>query len=149
MNDTKIPAYNPYGQAARQVRALLRLEMQYQPDVREKFEWILRFDVLGTPLVVGRGGANTIFWSFGDRPRELAFPNPALAYFDRLARQPFVAYVVVAGGKKRRLFDRQKALETKPVKGAKIVGRGLDGSRTVAYTARKTVAGVTKWLPAK
>jgi hypothetical protein len=146
---TKIPQYNPYGQVARQIRALLRLEVQYPPEIREKFEWMLRVDVLGKPLVVGRGGANTIFWAFGDRERELAFPDPALSYFDRLARQAFVAYDVHSEGKRRRRYDREKALALPPIKGGEIYGRGIDGSRVLAYRARRTMSKTMKWMPCK
>lgn len=149
MAEAKVPQYNPYGQVARQIRALLRLESSYAPEVREKFEWMLRLDVLGTPLVVGRGGANTIFWSFGEGKRELAFPDPALSYFDRLARQPYVAYDVRVGGKKGRRYDRDKALAVKPQKGGEIYGRGVDGSRELAYIARRNMSRELKWMPAR
>lgn len=149
MTVSKIPQYNPYGQIARQIRALLRLEMQYPPEIREKFEWMLRVDVLGVPLVVGRGGSNTIFWSFGDAERELAFPDPALSYFDRLARQSHVAYDVRVGGKKGRRYDKDKALKIRPQKGGEIYGRGIDGSRVLVYRARRTMSKELKWMPAR
>ncbi len=140
---------NPYAQLAKQARALLRLELEFSPEERAKSSWLSQIEFCGTKIVLGKGGANTLFYSLGNGERQIGYPNVVVDMLDRLSRQPYVLYVVQVGSKHATRFDRDQALAFKPVAGASIFGVALDGSKHPAYRAKSALSGSRKWMAVK
>jgi hypothetical protein len=138
---------NPYSHVARQARSLLKREMMFQPKEREKLSWMLMVEFLGAKIMLGKGGANTLFYTLGNGDRQIGFPNVIIDYFDKLGRQPFALYTVTYGDKRRGFYDKDHALAIKPKTGMRIVGTKHNGEKQPAYVAKKNLAGKTKWMP--
>lgn len=140
------PVFNPYAHLARQVRALLRVEMLFSPDERQNIEWVLQVGVHGEKVVVGKGGANTIFFTFGSGKRQICFPDRILAILDKLARQPFVLYTVYVGKGSAVKFDRDHALKVQPLVGSTIMGKTVHGKTATVFRGRKDLSGNVRWM---
>lgn len=141
------PVLNPYVHLARQVRALLRVEEDFGPDERKKSSWMIQVEFLGKKIVVGKGGANTIFYTFGKGKRQICYPDSILKILDKLARQQYVLYRVgskAEGGVTK--FDRDHALAVEPRPGAEIIGVDAKGSKRTVFRAKKDLAGKLKWI---
>ncbi len=101
----------------------------------------------GTKLVVGKGGANTMFWQVGDGERKLGYPNDLLVLLDRLGRQECVAYLHAGRDEsERRVLSREAALRFVPESGARIYGVTERGEKVVAYAARSNLSGRMSWM---
>lgn len=145
----KSPVLNPYAHAARQVRALLRLEMDYGPEERAKSSWMVQVDFLKRKLIIGKGGANTCFYVFGNGKRRICYPNVLLGILDKLVRQPYVVYRVEAGGKTTVRYSSEHATRTAPTTGARIIGVAADGVECLVYRAKRDLSGTLKWIRAR
>jgi hypothetical protein len=138
---------NPYRHLASQSRALLRMENNLGPDERSKLSWMLRVEFAGTSVVVGKGGANTMFAQFGNGRRVVNYPNKILARLDRLGRQEHVLYGIYRPDRSwTQFWLMSKALEEPAVVGSRIYGVSANGTKTVTHDARRSVRGGVTWI---
>ena len=109
--------------------------------------WQALVDVAGASLLVGRGGANTCFYKFGDRERELDYPNKVLELLDQLARQSHVMYRIRWGTHEYlQYFSRERALKKEPQRGDEMFGVTVNGREELVYEARSAVNGRLRWI---
>ena len=123
-------------------------EAKLSADQRKTNEWQLLTKVNGHPIIVGKGGVNTIFYKFGDRERRVCYPDQILDRLQELAAQRCDGYLVVDpksddkdGTWCWRLADAQKML-AKRCRIYSITGT----ERQLVFTASDSVNGLI-WVP--
>jgi len=143
------PPLNPYSLLLKQVKALLALEVQLHPDHKAKSSWQVMHAFCGVDVLIGKGGHNTCFWTFGHSTggqRKLGYPHEIITILQRMSKQSHYLYEITEGGKTRTAFTIRKVLKREPKDAkAKIVGI-IDGSASVVYVARPNATGKISWL---
>jgi hypothetical protein len=91
--------FNPYRHLAKSATTLLNSDLKLRLEDRERISWVMYVEFAGTRIQIGKGGANTCFFTFGDGKRRVDYPAKLLMLLDRLGRQthPHEAYPAVPG----------------------------------------------------
>lgn len=139
--------FNPHAYLARVLRAQLRLEQSMPVEHRIKTMWSAMVEFAGTRVTIGRGGANTCFFTFGDGERKLDYPAKLLKRLDAYARQPYPLYRIMDSRVViRAVFDLNRARKISPKAGWKLVGVDVDSNSTTCFIARRSVRGEIDWI---
>lgn len=128
---------NPYKSLHSKVRHLINAESKLAPDERKTHEWLLTITVDGFRILVGKGGVNTIFYSFGKGDKKFCYPDEMLEKLEFLANRKFWFYKVGDA----RVMTESAALK-RPPKGLIV---GVNETNSVLYKAKPTLNGV-EWV---
>jgi hypothetical protein len=79
--------FNPYRHLAKNATTLLNSELKLPVEDCERIMWQMLVEFAGTKLLIGKGGANTCFFTFGDGERQIDYPAKMLTLLHRLGRQ--------------------------------------------------------------
>lgn len=142
---------NPYRFLAASLRAQLRLEATMDPRDVSRTSWMAHVEYAGTKALVGRGGANTCFYVFGEGERRVDYPAKVLRLLDRLGRQSHALYRVEVdeSGRGKTLLSRERAMAVRPRVGWRLTGVDADGAKTIVAVARRDVRGQPSWIPVR
>jgi hypothetical protein len=130
------------------LRAQLRVEAVLPPEQRARTGWTVMVEFAGTRVVIGRGGVNTCFFTFGDGERRIDYPAKLLRALDLYARQSYPLYRIRDRNDRvmRQMFSSAKIREVSPEKGWVIHGVDADDQEQTLYVARVNVRGELDWI---
>ena len=139
-------ALNPYRYLLSSVRAMLKQKVKLGVDDRKRLSWMILAEFAGTKMLVGKGGANTFFWTFGSGDRQIGYPNELLGLLERLGRQKHVLYMLIDAAKtKTEKFSLDELLEAKPRRGDVVFSVSMDGVQAPLYRARLNIKNEFAW----
>lgn len=124
------------------VVALLKIEARLSIKEREQQQWQLLFDIQGRQYIVGKAGANTMFWSIDNGERSLCYPQDMIQLIDEW-EQKFnkPKWSVRSESKVFKTFPSVKAaLDYQAAKGLMIY-KHHEGRKKKLYEARKSIMG--------
>ena len=76
------------------VKALLKVESGQTLEERKSQQWQLLFDIDNTKFIVGKGGANTMFYTVGDKERVLCYPDELLSFLSKFVEHKHSTYAI-------------------------------------------------------
>lgn len=85
---------NPFSHLRAQVKASLEREAKLSPNERRMFQWQFFATVNNVTYIVGKGGANTMFYMVGEGERKLLSPADMLDKISEWASSKFSMYAV-------------------------------------------------------
>lgn len=132
------------------VVGLLKVEAKLSIKERECQQWQLLFDVKGWgSYVVGKAGANTMFWSKDGSERALCYPNDMVELIDKWIEASSKPQYAIVVDKKRvaTVATAAEALKYKAPVGAYIF-KIDSGTKTKVYKRTQSLMGKT-WKPLK
>lgn len=135
----------------KQVRALLATEEGMNIDQRKCFEWQLLVHVGGVPYVVGKAGANTMYFRIGiptpNVEPEVMYPDEMLALIDGWCKSTYSVFQIRVG--KEVVLDgletEEAALKKKPKsfeKNMHIVGVKSNGQIDDLHVLKNGLKGL-------
>ena len=119
------------------------------PDDVPATSWMAHVEFADVKAVIGRGGHNTCFYTFGGGKQRFTYPAKLLKLLDQLGRQRHCMYVVRDAEDRavRRGFVLEKLQGSLPeAKGWVISGVSADGQEDVCYRSKRDVRGRLVWL---
>ena len=140
---------NHFSHLRSQVKACLEKEAKLSPNDRKKHQWQFLTTLNGVTYIVGKGGANTMFYSVGNGERKLCHPKEMLDIISSWGKAKYAMYAI---GKKRDAYthgpseDIDTLLEEQGEPGEYIVGMTSDGKVVRLYEAKKGISS-TIWVP--
>lgn len=132
------------------VVGLVRVEAKLSIKERECQQWQLLFDIKGWgSYIVGKAGANTMFWSKNDSERVLCYPEEMVAQIDKWIEASSKPQYAIVVDKKRvaTVNSSAEALKHKAPIGAYIF-KIDNGIKTKIFKRTQSLMGVT-WKPLK
>jgi hypothetical protein len=143
---------NPYRHLAKMLRATMKFEIELPANDREKTMWMATVQFAGTQILLGRGGANTVFYTFGEGKRKYNYPAKVLAMLDKLAAQEFPIYRLRDSDNEidEQSFFLRRLLAMEPRHKEIITGVDVDGvEKRMVAKARRDVNGNLSWIKVK
>lgn len=104
------------------VKYCLYLESKLSAEERVAHQWQMLTTHGGLQYIVGKGGANTCFYTIGTQERQLCYPDELVKVLTRLASQKYACYAI-CDKSKNILRDGLQTLEQ--AKGIKPKRAGL------------------------
>lgn len=144
---------NPFSHLRAQVKSCLEKEAKLSPNERRMFQWQFFATVNGVTYIVGKGGANTMFYMIGEQgERQLCAPEVMLNIISSWAGAKFAMYAIC---KKPDAFTHgpfiteKEALSVKDApEGSFIVGLTPDNKVIRLYKLKSGLMD-DKWVPFK
>lgn len=143
---------NHFSHLRQQVKSCLEREAKLNPEQRKKHQWQFVTTVGGVPYIVGKGGANTMFYQVGAQgKRELCMP---VAMLDIISSWAGAKYAVYAVGRRKDCYsngpfqDLNQALDCDGDTGEYIVGITTEGKVHRLYVMKKGISK-SKWVKFK
>lgn len=143
---------NHFSHLRQQVRACLERESKLTPSERKLHQWQFVTTVAGVPYVVGKGGANTMFYQVGIKgERKLCMPKEMLDIISDWNKSKYAMYAICKTKSKYRVGPVPK------IDGL-LEGTGRPGEYIVGITSENKVvrlyickSGITEsvWVPFK
>jgi hypothetical protein len=138
--------FNPYRHLAKNANTLLNSELKLRLEDREHIEWLMRVEFAGTKIQIGKGGANTCYWTLGDGKRRIDYPNKMLMLLDRLGRQTHPYYAKIGlRGERTNAFFLSSLRDQSPDSGDRLVGISVDSIEETLYRARRNARNILVW----
>jgi hypothetical protein len=145
---------NPLTLMKANIVTCLQREAKLSPEDRKQMQWQFLTTIGDLTYIVGKGGANTMFYMVGDAPRVICTPKEMVGVMDAWIGSKFSHYVICDSKKKvfsKPTSDVNRILKkADPVKYASnfIAGVTNDGKLIRLYEAKK---GLTKasWVEFK
>lgn len=144
---------NPFSHLRAQVKASLEREAKLSPAERKNQQWQFLTNVSGVYYLVGKGGANTMFYQIGaEGERKFAKPKEMLDIISGWAGAKFAMYAICKKPSKFShgpFHDIKQALEVVDApKGSYIVGLTSD-SKTIRLYKLKSGLMEDQWVKFK
>jgi hypothetical protein len=138
---------NPCAYLAKVLRIQLRFEETMPVAHRVKTMWTAMVEFAGTRIIIGRGGANTCFYTFGSGKRKIDYPTKLLKLLDAYARQAYPLYQIIDSDEIiKTTFSESNAKGTQPERGWTLQGVDVDSNKTILCIARQNVRGKLDWI---
>ena len=129
---------NPYRHLYSKCRHLFIAEEKLSLEERKQNEWLLTFKIADKfRVLIGKGGANTVFYQFGDGKRKVCYPEEMLDLLENLAKKKFLFFE--AG---KHLFVNESSIKKILPKG--VVRGYTETGVKVVYKAVPTFEG-SEW----
>jgi hypothetical protein len=142
---------NPFTQLKTQVRSALEKETKLSPEERKQHQWQFLTTVNGVTYIVGKGGANTMFYMIGKGERKICMPKEMLDVIGTWGTSKYPMYAICKK-KGRYTHGPNPSLEAMfdedPAVGSFLVGFTNDGRVHRLY---KYVSGLmgSEWVEFK
>ena len=144
--------FNHFSHLRQQVKSCLEREAKMSPEQRKQHQWQFITTVAGVPYIVGKGGANTMFYQIGTKgERSLCMPKDMLEIISSWAGAKFAMYAI---GRKPNTYSQgpfpelDQAKECDADNGEYIVGITKDGKVKRLFQMKSGITG-SKWVPFK
>lgn len=128
----------------------LKIEAKMTIKEREQQQWQLLFQIKGHgDYIVGKGGANTMFWIKNNGERHTCYPQQMLELLDKwCASSESTKYHIVYSKKSVASYDSLDEARTHKAKeGSKIV-KVEKGEKTALFVRKQGLMGIA-WKPTK
>lgn len=137
----------------RRVKAAWQAESTLTPDERRQHSWQFVTRQSGQPYLVGKGDANTFYYSVGENVEPtFVMPDEMFAVLDSWCNSRFVYYCIAKGKQlgKVRYSSEKEAMKRKGSKfvGCAIVGVTGDNKKKSLYRYREGLTG-SGWFKIK
>lgn len=133
------------------VVGLIRVEGKLTVKERECQQWQLLFDIKGWgSYIVGKAGANTMFWSRNESERVLCYPEDMVATIDQWIEASNKPQFIVVSPLKKRIALTNTLEEARKHKAPvdSYIYRFADGKKTKLFKRTQSLMGLT-WKPMK
>ncbi len=140
---------NVYKNLYTKVKYLLHSERDLTVDEKKLFQWQLHASLgdAEPAFVIGKGGANTIFYSLSQGERKLCYPNDALDLLDNISKRKEFVYVALDKAKVKIGYFLLEA-EALDCKNARYVASvSFKGKTTTLWKKQKDLFGKKQWEP--
>lgn len=143
---------NPFTHLRSQVRACLEKEAKLPPDERRKHQWQFLTTVAGMTYIVGKGGANTMFYMIGtEGERKLCHPEEMLQIISKWGGAKYAMYAVCKTPKHFThgpFPELNQALNVDADPGSYLVGLTVEGKVIRLYQMKQGLKS-SKWCEFK
>lgn len=132
------------------VVGLLKVEVKMSIKERKNQQWQLLYQIKGFgDYIVGKGGANTMFWTRNSGERTLCYPHEMVQLIDKwIAESETAVYHVAVDGKSIETYStKEEALKSNAPKGALIV-IAKAGTKTKLFVRKQGLVSAS-WKPLK
>lgn len=141
---------NPFKILHDQVKGALTKEASLSPEERKLFQWQFLVTVANLTYLVGKGGANTMFYRINDGEMKYEYPDKMLDIVKSWSGEKYSAFALYKGKKKGKktyatLEEAKGKLPKDFVNNLYIVGETKEGKKTRLFKLHDTLSGV-KWI---
>lgn len=141
---------NPFKILHDQVKASLNKEANLTPEERKVFQWQFFATVAGVTYLVGKGGANTMFYRINEGEMQYKYPDEMLEVIKSWSGEKYVSFSLFKGKKKGKktyaTIDEAKSKLPKTFsENLFIVGETKEGKKTRLFKLHETLNGL-KWI---
>ena len=141
---------NPFKILHDQVKGALTKEASLTPEERKLFQWQFLVTVAGVTYLVGKGGANTMFYRINDGSMEYKYPDEMLEIVKSWSGEKYSSYALYKGKKKGKntyatLDDVRGKVPKEYKSNLYIVGETKEGKKTRLFKLHDTLEGL-KWI---
>jgi hypothetical protein len=140
---------NPFTHLRTQIKSCLEKEARLSPSERKQHQWQFITTVNSVTYMVGKGGANTMFYSIGiEGKRHLCMPKEMLSIISSWVGSKYPMYAI---GKKKGAYTHgpnpsiDTLLEEDPNTGSFIVGLTHEGKAIRLYRYEAGMMG-NQWV---
>lgn len=125
------------------LKHLFNTESKLSADQRAQNEWVLICNVHGLKITVGKGGANTVFYSLGEKAeRNICYPVDIVELFQKRSERKYEMYLL---NDTPIWSDKTAIKKVKPKPGYTIHGMTETGDKELVYKAKKGLTQ-TAWI---
>ncbi len=145
---TKIDSISMLKAMRQKIVALIKIEAKMCMAERKSQQWQLLFQIGSVQYVIGKGGANTMFYTVGSDERKLCYPNDMLALIDTwITTHNSVVYAIQNLENKivKRFDSQSEALAFRAKAGYHLI-RIADGTKTKLFIRSEGLFNKT-WKP--
>jgi len=141
---------NPFKVLHDQVKGALLKEASLTPEERKIFQWQFLATVAGVTYLVGKGGANTMFYRLNDEEMQYKYPDEMLEIVKSWLGEKYSSYSLYKGKKKgKKSYASLKQIKDKVPSNYSanlyIVGETKEGTKTRLFKLHDTLEGL-KWM---
>lgn len=130
------------------VVGLLRVEAKMSIKERENQQWQLLYQIKGFgDYIVGKGGANTMFWIKDNGERSLCYPNDMIQLIDKwVAESEAVLYHIVVDKKSIASYPTPEEARMHKAKDGALIVVTKAGVKTKLFIRKQGLMGAA-WKP--